>query len=162
MLSIIVAIAKNNVIGKDNKLIWHLPEDLKRFKEITTGRTIIMGKNTFISLSRVLPNRKHVVLTRDKEYKIDNDQVEIVHGVEDIKQYIEDSEEHFVIGGAAIYKLLMPYANKMYITRINKDFEGDVYFPKIEEEWKEIERIKGLKDEKNPYDYEYITYVRNA
>lgn len=160
MLSIIVAIARNNVIGKDNKLIWHLPEDLKRFKEITTGKTIIMGKNTFISLGRVLPNRKHIVLTKDKEYKIDNKQVEIAHGIEDIKKYIEDSEEHFVIGGATIYKLLMNYANKMYVTKINQEFNGDTYFPEIGEEWKKVETIKGIKDEKNPYDYEYITYIR--
>lgn len=160
MLSIIVAIAKNNVIGKDNKLIWHIPEDLKRFKEITTGKTIIMGKNTFISLGRVLPNRKHIVLTRDKGYKIDNEQVQIVHGMEDIKKYIEDKEEYFVIGGASIYKLLMPYANKMYITKINQEFEGDTYFPPIGKEWDEIEAIKGIKDEKNPYEYEYITYIK--
>ncbi len=161
MLTIIVAIAKNNVIGKDNKLIWHLPEDLKRFKEITTGKTIIMGKNTFISLGRILPNRKHVVLTRDKEYKIEQEQVEIVHEIEEIKKYIEDEEEHFVIGGASIYNLLMPYTNKMYVTRIDQEFEGDVYFPEIKKEWKEIEREKGKKNEKNPYDYEYITYIRN-
>lgn len=160
MLSIIVAIAKNNVIGKDNKLIWHLPEDLKRFKEITTGKTIIMGKNTFLSLGKVLPNRKHIVLTKDKEYKIDNEQVEIANGIEDIKKYIEDKEEHFVIGGASVYKLLMPYSNKMYVTRINENFEGDTYFPEIEEEWKEIERTQGIKNEKNPYDYEYITYTK--
>ncbi len=161
MLTIIVAIARNNVIGKDNTLIWHIPEDLKRFKEITTGKTIIMGKNTFISLGRVLPNRKHIVLTLDKEDTSSDPQVEMAYGVEDIKKYIEDDEEHFVIGGASIYKLLMPYANKMYITRINEEFDGDVYFPEIKEtEWKEIEKAKGLKDEKNPYDYDYITYIR--
>ncbi len=160
MLSIIVAIARNNVIGKDNKLIWHLPEDLKRFKELTTGKTIIMGKNTFISLGRVLPNRKHIVLTNDKEYKINNEQVEIAHGVEDIKKYIEDSEEHFVIGGAAIYNLLMKYATKMYVTKINKKFEGDTYFPKIKEQWKEVESKRGIRNDKNPYTYRYITYVK--
>lgn len=160
MLSIIVAIARNNVIGKDNKLIWHLPEDLKRFKELTTGKTIIMGKNTFISLGRVLPNRKHIVLTRDKEYKIDNEQVELVHEIEDIKKYIDDSEEHFVIGGAAIYNLLMKYATKMYVTKINKKFEGDTYFPKIKEQWKEVESKRGIRNDKNPYTYRYITYVK--
>ena len=160
MLSIIVAIARNNVIGKDNKLIWHLPEDLKRFKELTTGKTIIMGKNTFISLGRVLPNRKHIVLTRDKEYKIDNEQVELVHEIEDIKKYIDDSEEHFVIGGAAIYNLLMKYATKMYVTKINKKFEGDTYFPEIKKQWKEVDSKRGIRNEKNPYTYRYITYVK--
>ena len=160
MLSIIVAIARNNVIGKDNKLIWHLPADKKRFKELTTGKTIIMGKNTFISLGRVLPNRKHIVLTKDKEYKINNEQVELVHGIEDIKKYIEDSEEHFVIGGAAIYNLLMKYATKMYVTKINKKFEGDTYFPKIKEQWKEVDSKRGIRNDKNPYTYRYIKYVK--
>ncbi len=161
MLSIIVAIAKNNVIGKDNKLIWHIPEDLKRFKKITTGNTIIMGRNTFSSLGRVLPNRKHVVLTRSNIKISDDPNVEMAHGIEDIKKYIEDGKEHFVIGGAAIYKLLMPYCNKMYVTQIDKEFTGDAYFPKIEkDEWEEIENIKGLKNQDNPYDYNYITYIR--
>ena len=160
MLSIIVAIAKNNVIGKDNKLIWHLPEDLKRFKKLTTGHTIIMGSRTFESLGRVLPNRKHVVLT-DKEEDCDSDQVEFIYSMDDIKKYAKDEEENFVIGGASMYRQLMPYCNKMYVTEIDKEFDGDVYFPEIDkEEWKEIERKKGLTDEKNPYVYEYVTYVR--
>ena len=162
MLSIIVAIANKNVIGKDNTLIWHLPEDLKRFKTITSGKTIIMGRKTFESLGRVLPNRKHIVLCNDMEMKIDNENVEVV--VNDIKyldKYINSDEENFIIGGATIYKLLMPYANKMYITKINQDFDGDAFFPEIkEEEWKIVDTQKGIKDEQNPYDYEYITYVR--
>ncbi|MCI9366526.1 MAG: dihydrofolate reductase [Clostridia bacterium] len=161
MLSIIVAIAKNNVIGKDNKLIWHLPEDLKRFKELTIGKTIIMGRKTFESLGRVLPNRKHIVLTQNREFKYDNPQVEVINDIEEIKQYIEDKEENFVIGGATIYKMLMPYTNKMYITKIDKEFLGDTFFPEInKEEWKLAEEKKGITDEKNPYRYEYITYVR--
>lgn len=162
MLSIIVAIANENVIGKDNKLIWHLPEDLKRFKEITSGHTIIMGRKTFESLGRVLPNRKHIILCNDMKMSIDNENVEIVNDISKLDKYINTDEECFVIGGATIYKLLMPYANKMYITKINQSFEGDVYFPEIKEtEWKEISREKGLNNEENPYDYEYITYVKN-
>lgn len=161
MLSIIAAVAKNNVIGKDNKLIWHLPEDLKRFKNLTMGHNIIMGRKTFESLGRVLPNRKHIVLCKNSHLEIDNENVEIIHDVDSLGTYISSSEENFVIGGASIYKLLLPKVQKMYITRINQDFEGDVYFPKIDEnEWTVIEREKGLKDEKNPYDYEYITYER--
>ena len=161
MLSIIVAVAKNNVIGKDNKLIWHLPEDLKRFKQITTGKNIIMGRKTFESLGRVLPNRKHIILCNDMEMDIDNENVEILDDISKLDKYINSDEENFVIGGATIYKLLMPYVNKLYITKINKDFEGDVYFPEIKEaEWKEISKEKGLKNDENPYDYEYITYVR--
>ena len=162
MLSIIVAIANNNVIGKDNKLIWHLPEDLKRFKNITTGHTIIMGRKTFESLGRVLPNRKHVILCNDMELNIDNENVIVLEDISLLKEYIDSEEENFVIGGATIYKLLMPYAQKMYITKIDKDFVGDVYFPKInEEEWKIIQEEEGIKNEANPYNYKYITYLRN-
>ena len=161
MLSIIVAFAKNNVIGKDNKLIWHLPEDLKRFKEITQGKTIIMGRKTFESLGRVLPNRKHIVVTKNKKWKYDNPQVEIVYGIEDLKKYIDSEEENFVIGGESIYSLLMPYVNKMYVTKINENFDGDTYFPEINEKnWKIIEKKEMQKDEKNPYQYEFLTYVR--
>ena len=161
MLSIIVAVAKNNVIGKDNQLIWHLPEDLKRFKRLTTNHTIIMGRKTFESLGRVLPNRKHVILCNDAKINMDNENVEILDDISKIKKYIDSDEENFVIGGATIYKLLMPYTNKMYVTHINQDFEGDAYFPEISEnDWKVIEKEKGLKDEKNPFDYEYITYER--
>ena len=160
MLTIIVAIANENVIGKDNKLIWNLPEDLKRFKEITTGHKIIMGRKTFESLGRVLPNRKHIILCNDMEMDIENENIEILDDISKLDKYINSDEECFVIGGATIYKLLMPYTSKMYITKINESFEGDVYFPEIKEEWKEISREKGLQNEENPYDYEYITYVR--
>ena len=161
MLSIIVAIAKNNVIGKDNKLIWHIPEDLKRFKRITTGKTIIMGRNTFLSLGRVLPERKHIVLTHLQETVSDDKRVKTVYSLDDLKEYIENDEENFVIGGAMMYKTLMPYANKMYITEIDQEFDGDVYFPEIDkDEWKEVERTPGLTDEKNPYKYSYVTYIR--
>ena len=161
MLSIIVAVSDNNVIGKDNKIIWHLPEDLKRFKELTTGHTIIMGRKTFESLGRVLPNRKHIVITRDTNYNVDNPNVKIVNNIEDIENYIESDEESFVIGGAIIYRQLMDKVDKMYVTRIHEKFDGDAYFPIInEQEWEEKEVIKGIKNEKNSYDYEFITYVR--
>ena len=161
MLSIIVAKAKNNIIGKENKLIWHLPEDLKHFKELTTGHTIIMGRKTFESLGRALPNRKHVVFSQNPDFKVDDENVEIVHSMLQIQEYIENEEENFVIGGAMIYNLLMPYVTKMYVTQINKDFEGDTFFPKIDENvWKEVSREKGLKNEENNLDYEFITYER--
>ncbi|MBE5820250.1 MAG: dihydrofolate reductase [Clostridiales bacterium] len=161
MLSMIVAVAKNNVIGKDNKLIWHLPEDLKRFKNITTGKKIIMGRKTFESLGRVLPNRKHIILCNDAEMSIDDENVEILDDLKLLDKYIESDEECFVIGGATIYKLLMPFSNKLYITHINQEFEGDVYFPIIDDnEWKVVEKEKGITNEENPYDYEYVTYIR--
>ena len=159
MLSIIVAKAKNNVIGKDNKLIWHIPEDLKRFKNITTGHTIIMGRKTFESLGRVLPNRHHIVLCNDANLNIDDENVEVLSDISLLDKYINDDDEHFVIGGATIYKLLMPYCKKMYITEINQDFDGDVYFPEIDMSvWKVTQKEKGLKNDKNPYDYDFVTY----
>lgn len=161
MLSIIVAIAKNQVIGKDNQLIWHLPEDLKRFKKLTTGKTIIMGRKTFESLGRILPNRKHIILTKSLNYKVENEAVEVVHDISEIEKYIASKEENFVIGGGLIYNLLMPYASKLYITKIEEEFEGDTYFPKIEEkEWKIVQEEKGIYNEQNPYQYSYITYER--
>lgn len=161
MLSIIVAKAKNNIIGKNNKLLWSLPEDLKRFKKLTTGHTIIMGRKTFDSLGRVLPNRKHIVFTQNPDFKVEDENVEIVHSMLEIKQYIEDENENFVIGGAMIYNLLLPYTKKMYVTEINQDFEGDAFFPKINlEDWKIIEKEKGIKNEKNNLEYEYVTYER--
>lgn len=161
MLSIIVAKAKNNVIGKNNKLIWHLSEDLKRFKKLTTGHTIIMGRKTFESLGKVLPERKHIVFSQNADFKVDNENVEIVHSMLQIQQYIESEEETFVIGGAMIYNLLMPYVKKMYVTQINKDFEGDTFFPKINEDtWKETERVSNIQDEDTNLEYEFITYER--
>lgn len=161
MLSIIVAIAENNVIGKDNRLIWHLPEDLKRFKKLTTGHTIIMGRKTFESLGRVLPNRKHIVLSHDTSFNVPDERVQVISDISLLAEYIDSKEENFVIGGASIYKMLMPYVTKMYVTKINQRFEGDVFFPEIvEEDWKVVETQKGITDEKNVYDYEYITYRR--
>lgn len=161
MLSMIVAIANNNVIGKYNKLIWRLPEDLKRFKTITSGKTIIMGRKTFESLGRVLPNRVHIVLTKNKDYHYEHEQVKIVNDIEELKPYIESQEEYFIIGGEAIYKMLMPLAKKMYITKLYEDFDGDTFFPQIDENvWKVVKQEKGIKNEDNPYDYEYIDYIK--
>ena len=161
MLSIIVAKAKNNVIGKDNQLLWHLSDDLKRFKKLTTGHTIIMGRKTFESLGRVLPNRKHIVFTQNPDFKVNDENVQIVHSMLQIQEYIESQEEVFVIGGAMIYNLLMPYVKKMYVTEIDKEFDGDAFFPRIDEiKWKEISREKGPEDEENNFIYEYVTYEK--
>lgn len=161
MLSILVAKARNNIIGKDNKLIWNLPEDLKHFKKLTTGHTIIMGRKTFESLGRILPNRKHIIFSQNPNLKIENDNVQVVHSLLEIQPLIESKEEAFVIGGSMIYNFLMPYVNKMYVTEINEEFEGDTFFPKIDtNEWKEIERVKGIKNENNILDYEFVTYER--
>ena len=161
MLSIIVAKAKNNIIGKDNKLLWHLPADLKKFKELTTGHTIIMGRKTFESIGSALPNRKSVVFTQNTDFIVNDENVEIVHSMLEIKDYIDNDEENFVIGGAMIYNLLMPHVKKMYVTEIDQDFEGDTFFPKINENvWKVTNREQGVMDENNKLKYEFVTYER--
>ena len=161
MLSIIVAKAKNNAIGKDNQLLWHLSDDLKRFKRLTTGHTIIMGRKTFESLGKVLPNRKHIVFTQNPDFKVNDENVEVVHSMLQIQEYIENEEEAFVIGGAMIYNLLMPYVKKMYVTEIDKEFDGDAFFPRIDKEkWEEIGREKGPEDKENDFVYEYVTYEK--
>lgn len=159
MLSIVVAKAKNNMIGKENKLMWKLPADLQHFKELTTGHTIIMGRKTFESLGRVLPNRKHIVFSQNPDFKVKDENVQVVHSMLEIQEYIEDEKENFVIGGAMIYNLLMPHVTKMYVTEIEEEFEGDAFFPRINTEiWQETSREKGPKDEANNLDYDYVTY----
>lgn len=161
MLSIIVAKASNNIIGKDNGLIWHIPDDLKRFKRLTTNHTIIMGRKTFESLGRVLPNRYHIVLSKNKDININDKNVEIVSDISLLDRYINDEKEHFVIGGETIYRLFMPYVKKMYITEIEKDFEGDVSFPSIDMNiWKVTEEEEGPASEENNFKYKYVTYER--
>ena len=161
MLSIIVAKSKNNIIGKENKIIWSLPADLKRFKELTTGHVVIMGRKTFESLGKILPNRKHIIFSQNLDLKINDENVQVVHSMLEIQEYIENDEENFVIGGAMIYNLLMPHVTKMYVTEINQEFEGDAFFPKINPEvWKEVSREKGIKDEENPLDFDYVIYER--
>lgn len=161
MLSIIVAKGKNNIIGKENKLIWNLPEDLKHFKELTTGHIIIMGRKTFESLGRVLPNRKHIVFSQNPDFKVKDENVQVVHSMLEIQEYIENEEENFVIGGAMIYNLLMPHVTKMYVTEINQEFEGDSFFPRINPDiWKETNREKGHKDEASNLEFDYVTYEK--
>lgn len=163
MLSAVVAIGNNNVIGGNNGLLWHLPADLKKFRETTTtgSKTMIMGRKTFESLPSVLPGRKHIVLTNNTDFKVDNENVEVIYSLEALRPYIESPEEYFVIGGGQIYSLLMPYTSKMYITRVYGDFEGDTYFPEWKEaEWTVVNTVEGIVDERNKYRHQIITYIR--
>ncbi len=161
MLSIIVAKAKNNIIGKNNELVWHLPEDLKHFKELTTGHTIIMGRKTYESLGKPLPNRKHIIFSQNPDFKVHEENVQVVHSLLEIQDLIEGKEEAFVIGGAMIYNFLMPYVKKMYVTEIKQEFDGDAFFPIIDsEEWKETSRTTGIKNEENNLDYDFVTYEK--
>ena len=160
MLSIIVAKAKNNVIGKDNQLIWHIPEDLKRFKKLTTNKVVIMGRKTFESIGKPLQNRKNVILSHSL-MEIDNENIQIVNDVSELGEYIKSKEECFVIGGAIVYRLLMPYVTKMYITKIHEKFDGDAYFPMIDiNKWKEIKKETIEPTEENNFSYDFITYKK--
>ena len=163
MLSLIVAVAQNNVIGKDNKLIWHISEDLKRFKEITSGKTIIMGRKTFESLPGVLPNRKHIIVTRDKNYKVNSDKVTIVNDLNTlIDQYKNCNDEVFIIGGAEIYKQSLPHADKLYLTKINNFFDGDTFFPEINYDYFKVEYTsEDFIDEKSGITYKFVNLIKN-
>ncbi|MCI1478623.1 MAG: dihydrofolate reductase [Clostridium beijerinckii] len=162
MISIIVAIAKDNVIGKDNKLLWHISEDLKRFKKITTGKKMIMGRKTFESLPGILPNREHIVLTRDNNFNVDSDKVTIEHDFNSVLQrYLECEDEVFIIGGAEIYKQFLPYAKKLYLTKVDEEFEGDTYFPGINYSNYNTEYTsEKFIDEKNGLHYTFVNLIQ--
>lgn len=133
MLSIIVAFGKNNVIGKNNSIPWHIPEDLKRFKELTMGKKIIMGRKTFESLPFILPGRKHLILSTDKKFKVIHNNVEVFNNLDQlINKFKNSSEEVFIIGGGEIYKKTLNDVQKFYITRVHEEFDGDSFFPKID------------------------------
>jgi len=156
-LSLIVAIAQNRVIGADNALPWHLPEDLKRFRALTTGHHIIMGRKTYDSLNKLLPNRTTVIVTRNPQYKVPG--ALIAHSLADaIKQAVND-DEVFLIGGAELYRDGLNLADKLYLTEIDASFEGDAFFPEINlAEWVEIHRETHVSEKGLPFSY--ITYQR--
>lgn len=161
MISIIAAIGNNNELGKDNDLIWYLPADLKRFKKITTGHTIIMGRNTFESIGKPLPKRRSVIITRNKDYKQDG--CEVVHSLEDALGLIEKEEKAFIIGGAQIYSevLKKDCVHELEITKVHQDFNADVYFPEINEsDWKLVLNEQHSPDEKNKYHYSFLRYAK--
>ena len=159
MISIIVAVAENNVIGKDNDLIWKLPRDMKHFKETTTGHYIIMGRKTFESNGRPLPNRTNVIITRDKNYKAEG--CVVVHSLEDAIKEAKDDPEAFIIGGGVVYKMAIPLVDRIYLTRIHHSFEGDTYFPEINmEEWNITDQREFEPDEKNKYPFTILTLDR--
>lgn len=158
-ISIITAMAKNRVIGKDNTLPWQLPADLKRFKEITTGHPVIMGRKTYESIGKALSGRKNIIITKQKNYSAEN--CFIVNSIDEAISLVKDEKEIFFIGGAEIYRQILPRANRLYLTLIKKEFAGDVYFPEIRwNEWKEISRQKGYVDNNNPYEHEFLVFER--
>lgn len=157
----IAAVANNNVIGKDNKLLWQMSHDLKRFKELTMGHTIIMGRKTFESIGKPLPGRKTIVVTRQKDF--DAKGCETVADLKEAICKIKDEAEVFVAGGGEIYRQIMSlhYTRRIYLTRIYANFEGDSFFPDIDtEKWELIEREEYEPDEKNPYPYAFLIYKK--
>lgn len=159
-ISIIVAIAENNAIGKDNKLLWHISNDLKRFRRITTGHTVIMGKRTFESLpGGPLPDRRNIVISDDKNDKFDG--CIMAYSIDDALNKCDDRKENFIIGGGTIYSQFLKYTTKLYITRVHKSFDADTYFPEVNyDNWIEIEKDDYPPDENNIFSYSFITYKR--
>ena len=159
-ISIIVAIAENNGIGKNNDLLWHISADLKRFKQITLDRTVIMGKNTFLSLPvRPLKNRRNRVITDSPDDHFDG--CLTVFSVEEALKNCHDNEESFIIGGASVYRQFLPHADRLYLTRVNRSFDADTFFPDIlEEDWEEISREIPAPDTQNDFTYEFIILKR--
>lgn len=158
--SILVAIARNMAIGKDNRLIWHIPEDLKRFKALTTGHTVVMGRKTYESLPfRPLPKRRNLVITRDKSLQLPG--CVMAHSIEDAIGKMDNDRENFIIGGAEIFRDFMPLAHKLYITWVHKDFEADTFYPEINpDEWTETEREDIEAMDTLGFNYSYVTYIR--
>jgi dihydrofolate reductase len=159
-ISIIAAVGSNYELGKDNKLLWHISADLRRFKNITSGHTVIMGRKTFESLEKgALPNRRNIVFTANPKYKPEG--AEVVHNIEELLKAVNLQNEVFVVGGGTIYKLLLPYTQHMYLTFIHQSYNADAFFPAFDlEDWKEEERIDIKDDQQAGVNYSFVTYVR--
>ena len=163
MISIIVAISKNNVIGKDNKLLWNIPEDLKHFKEITLNSKIIMGRKTFESLPGILPKRQHIILTKNKNYNVNSKEVKIVYDFKTIiSDFYDSDEEVFIIGGGEIYNLFINYCKKLYLTKIDAIFNGDTFFPNFDlNKFTIVEESPNYVSSSN-ISYKYLTLKRKV
>ena len=158
MFSLIVAYDENRVIGFENGMPWHLPNDLKYFKSITTGKPIVMGRKAFESIGRPLPNRENIILTRDPNYEQEG--CTIIHSLDELDRW-KDEEEVVIIGGAKIFEDTIQLVERMYITKIFDSFQGDTYFPSIDwNEWKEVSSQKGITDEKNKHEHVFYIFER--
>ena len=159
-ISIIVAIAENNAIGRDNRLLWHITDDLKRFRNLTTGHTLIMGRNTFLSLpSGRLPDRRHIVITDVPGEAFEG--CEMARSVDEAISLAGDENECFVIGGGMVYAQFLPLAGRLYLTRVHHSFEADTFFPEIDfRQWKVVHRESVPVGEKNQFAHTYTELVR--
>ena len=156
MIKIIVAMSENRVIGNNNELIWKLSSDLKRFKELTTGHPVVMGRKTYESIGRPLPNRRNIIITRNLEYQVDG--CETVSSLEEA--LLLTNNNCFIIGGGEVYKQSLEIADKIYLTLVHKKFEGDTTIPELGKEWATIDCKDFESDEKNEYNYSFIEYDR--
>ncbi len=159
MLTMIAAAAENNALGKDGDLVWHLPDDFKRFKTQTIGHHIIMGRKTFESFPKPLPNRTHVVITRNKDYKKEG--CIVVHNLDDALKLAEGDPQPFIIGGGEIYELALPKAQKIELTRVHDTFEADAFFPELDlKNWKLVNETYHETDHRHKVPFTYLTYLR--
>ena len=159
MIILIAAVAENNALGKNNDLLWHLPQDFKRFKEITSGHHIIMGRKTFESFPKPLPNRTHVIITRQKDFEYEG--CIVAQDLEKALAICPKNEDLFIIGGGEIYAQSIHLADQLDITRVHHSFDADVYFPEIDPEiWELTSETFNAKDEKHQFDYSFQTFVR--
>lgn len=161
MISFLLAMDKNHVIGKDNDLPWHLPADLAYFKQTTWGHPIVMGRKTHEAIGKALPGRRNIIVTRNSTYAAEG--CEVIHSITEAFQLLDTNKEAFVIGGAQLFSAFLPYADRLYITYIHESFDGDTYFPEIaENKWIKISDKKGTKDVKNPYAFSFLIYEKNT
>lgn len=159
-ITLIAAASENNALGKDNDLVWHLPDDFKRFKAITSGHFIVMGRKTFESFPKPLPNRTHVIITRQKNYQVPAGCL-VVSSIEEALEICPQNEEVFIIGGGEIYKQSITLANKIELTRVHTEVEADTFFPEIDlANWKLLQEEYHPKDKKHQYDFTYLTYLK--
>ncbi|MCU7855994.1 MAG: type 3 dihydrofolate reductase [Candidatus Thiodiazotropha sp. (ex Lucinoma borealis)] len=159
IISLIAAMAKNGVIGRDNRLPWHLPADLKHFKTLTLGKPIIMGRRTWESLPGILPGRQHIVVTRDQDYRAQGCMV--VYSVDEAMQAVGEAPEVMIVGGGGFYEAMMPRADRLYLTLVEADIEGDTYFPEIDwEVWYEVSCEHHPADDRNAYPYTFLELKR--
>jgi dihydrofolate reductase len=159
MISIIVAVGKNNEIGKDNQLLWHLPNDLKYFKQITMGLPVIMGRKTYESIGRPLPGRVNVIITRNSSFQPDG--CIVVDSIQNAMKATMPANDIMIIGGAEIYTQTLPIADRIYVTEVDAELEADKFFPSIDDSyWEEISRKHNSKDEKNEFNHDFVVYKR--
>jgi len=159
MITIIAAIAKNNALGKDNKLIWHIPADLKRFKKVTVNHHVIMGRKTYESLGKPLPNRTNIIITRNANFKAEG--CVVVNSLQDAIEAAKEDKSPYILGGAEIYKQAILIADKLDLTFVHHNFEADAFFPEIDKTiWKETLREDFKANDKNKYDYSFVTFER--